>query len=251
MIALTRRLASGRISCALEITRNFPYPTLCLQKTHDVLGRSVNLMDPNLALITTDPDVRAKHEVLRQHSKTYYELEQLMQILSALADFVEAERAYTSLPNASSIRVPDGLKEAKSSLDAAMKPLLEGLLLTPTDEVEAADLLTIRQQYVPEILIAYNAALYTSGFVMSREAMIQSMDLAVAVADDKTGLGESFKGQEGRMGELVKGFAEASKAMLVLGGKKRKPHAEGKDLRMWEIGGSMGPDEGDLDSSFG
>lgn len=174
--------------------------------------------------------------LLKRQSRTYYELEQLVRAISSLSEWANVEREYTDKPRAASTAPPE-LRDAKAALDEAMAPLLTGILRHPMDEAEAADLEQIRKTYLPEIIIAYNTALYTAGPTITRDSYIEVMDLSVAIADEATGLTECFV-QAGRMQELVTSFAQTSKLMLVMkaNGRPRKAHREGKDLGLWEIG---------------
>ena len=63
---------------------------------------------------------------------------------------------------------------------------------------EAADLIKIRNWYLPEIVLAYNAVLCAAAHMISRDHLLRSMELANDVANDKTGLAECFM-ESGRM----------------------------------------------------
>lgn len=98
----------------------------------------------------------------------------------------------------------------------------------------------IRNTYLPEIVLAYNAFLCGAAHLASRDHFISSMELASTVADDNTGLADAIM-QAGRMREVVTSFAHTSENMLKLNeiGKNRreKKHKTGANLAVWEIGG--------------
>lgn len=98
----------------------------------------------------------------------------------------------------------------------------------------------IRTMYLPDIILAYNSVLCTAGHMISRDELLTSMDLATVIADEQSGLGESFV-KAGRVKELVRSFAETSKIMLKLNemGKVRKEKKQdmGRGLAIWEING--------------
>lgn len=197
-------------------------------------------------------------DLMKRQSRTYYELELLVRAIEALAHWRDEEHKYISkAPKPST--VPSSLKEAKAAVTEAMEPVLKGLLMNPRDEAEAGNLDWIRRMYIPEVVLAYNTVLHAAGNLITREALLESMDLSVAIAQDgattpatggsdasKTGevvsgngLAEAFK-QAGRMRELVDSFALTSKVMLILKAegkawKARKDRA-GKELGVWEIG---------------
>lgn len=74
--------------------------------------------------------------------------------------------------------------------------------------------------------------------MLSRDALLDAMDLSTVVADEKRGLSQAFV-NAGRMKELVTCLAETSKIMLKLGesGKKSKRERAGRSLGIWEIHG--------------
>lgn len=224
------------------LARTFPFQSISEHKTVEILGKVVNIMDKNSPLQPPPGTQEAMQlDVLRRQSRTYYELEQLVLAILALADWVSVERAYSTTPRAASTP-PAELKAAKADLDEAVAPLLQpGFLREAADDSEAVDLKWIRVCYIPEILLAYQCALYSAGPMISRDAYIELMDLSTTIADESTGLTELFV-QSGRMRELVDGFAQAGKMMLVMkgvNGKKFRPKGrEGKDLSLWEIGGN-------------
>lgn len=223
------------------LARTFPFQSISEHKTVEVLGKVVNIMDKNSPIQPPPGTQEAMQlDVLRQQSRTYYELEQLVLAILALADWVSVERAYSTTPRAASTP-PAELKAAKADLDEAIAPLLQpGFLREAADDSEAVDLKWIRICYIPEILLAYQCALYSAGPMLSRDAYIELMDLSTTIADESTGLTELFV-LSGRMRELVDGFAQAGKMMLVMKGvngrKFRSKGREGKDLSLWEIGG--------------
>jgi nuclear pore complex protein Nup107 len=106
-----------------------------------------------------------------------------------------------------------------------------------TDD-EAADLVKIRNWYLPEVVLAYNTVLCAGAHMISREHLLRSMELANDVANDKTGLAECFI-ESGRMRELVIAFAQSSETMLKLNelnqNKRERKNKAGKNLDIWEI----------------
>ena len=226
---------TGRISCAIEIVHTFPYDAMSILKSEPVLGKSVNVMDKDTLGPVATPELTTKLEMLKRQSRTCYELEQLVRAVESLSVWADLERAYTTQPKLAG-SAPSALRRAKYELDEAMAPVLTGILRHPIDDREDADLKHIRRTIIPEVIIAYNTALYTAGPTISRDSYIGSMDLSIAIADETNGLAECFVAA-GRMRELVSSFAQTSKLMLVMkaNGRQRKANKEGKDLGIWEI----------------
>lgn len=232
---------------------NYPYSDIASKKSYEVLGRHVNFFDLNNKEPYDEEDA-ALWEIMTQQSRTYYELSQLVTALEALSSWrVEEEKYITKIPKPST--VPSALKQAYTQVRVSMEPILKGILLNPTDDEEAGDLDYIRQNYLPEMLIAYNTVLHAAGNLITRDSLLDSMELSAAIANGKSaddgqdnGLRECFV-RAGRMRELVQSFALTSKAMLVLKaeGKEWKARRErkGMDLGMWEIGRLQQGDEED------
>lgn len=190
-------------------------------------------------------------ELLKRQSRTYYELSQLVLAIESFAEWRAKEEAYTSqIPKPHN--VPSSLKQCFEEVNFSMAPIVRGILLHPVDNDEAEDLNYIRNNYIAELVIAYISTLHTAGSIISREHLLDAMDLANAIAEGKgangelaetNGLEECFA-QAGRMRELVECFALISKTMLVMKaagrlwkGDKQK---RGRDLGIWEIGGTAG-----------
>ena len=196
----------------------------------------------------TNQRQRLAWDLMKRQSRTYYELELLVRAIEALAHWRDEENKHIGKATKPST-VPSSLKKAKTAVSEAMEPLLKGILLNPQDDTEAANLSFIRMMFLPEVVVAYNTVLHAAGNLITRDALLESMDLSVAVAADGddgkeagkkegNGLAECFQ-RAGRMRELVSSFALTSKVMLVLKaeGKPWKPRKEeGKDLGIWEIG---------------
>lgn len=193
-----------------------------------------------------DADERMQVELLQRQSRTYHELSQLVLAIESLAAWRAVESEYTStVPKPH--HIPSTLKNHIEDVQASMAPIIKGILLQSADEEEAKDLNDIRINYIPETIIAYISVLQTAGSIISRDFLLDAMDLANDVANstdtsrsENNGLQECFV-QAGRMRELVECFAIVSKAMLVLKAEGKKWNGDkkkmGRDLGMWEIGG--------------
>lgn len=232
------------------IVQNFPYEEVSLRKSYDTIGRSVNLME-NTASTPFDEREAMAWALMKRQSRTYFELEQVVRAVEGLSFWRAEEDKYVSkTPKPST--VPSVLKRAKEAVSFAMEPILKGILQNPTDEEEAEHLMIIRNAYLPEIVIAYNTVLHAAGNLITRDSLLESMELVNTIAkdgntgskaDESNGLEDCFV-QAGRMRELVESFALTSKVMLVLKaeGKQWKPKKDrkGSDLGIWEIGSLPG-----------
>lgn len=230
---------NGRFACARLIAETFPYDVVSQNKSYQVIGRSFNLMN-NDSSRPGDAREAAQWDRMQRQSKAYFELEQLVKAFEVLDMWRSEEHMYTSnLPRPGS--VPSSLKQTFDAVEADMVALIDGkgFLLDSHDEHEAADFARIREIYVTEAIVAYNTVLHSAGTLITRDSLLKSLDLATTVAKEETKLSGAFAAA-GRMRELVSGFAQTSRAMLVLKnrGKQWKPKKdrEGRDVAIWEIG---------------
>lgn len=209
-------------------------------KSYQAIGRAVNIANGEHAR-PANAVKAAKWDTMLTSSLPYYHMEQLIRAFEALGTWRD-EEAHYRLQNPTPPSVPASLKRAYEGVEAAMTPLLsEGFLTFPDDETADDETYqTLRDWYLPEAIIAYNTVLHVAGYLITRDSLLKSMDLSVAVAKEENQLTGPLV-RSGRMKELVKSFALSAKAILVLKGLGNKPwkrrrDREGKDPGIWEIG---------------
>ena len=226
------------------IVREFPYQDTSNRKSYEEIGRSINLIERNG--ISLDGEDEMRLEVMERQSTTYFELAQLVDAIDAMSQWRAEEEKYISkVPTPPT--VPADLKSAFLRVKETMEPIVQkGLLRRPVDKGEERDLEFIRVHYLPEIVLAYNTVLHSAGNLITRDSLLDSMELSVAIANGKkhehdNGLQEVFV-KAGRMRELVESFALTSKTMLILKAEgqewRPKKGRRGMDLGIWEIGGA-------------
>lgn len=222
----------------MSIVDELSYEKVCLRKSEEILGRPVNIMDLDNAPARNEVEQWTQ---MMETSKTYYQLECIVTAIKALSQWRDAEYAATSA-NLKSSQIVADLRAAKEEVDYAIAFILKDHILQnlsgDDEEIESLD--SIRTTYIPELVLAYNTVLHSAGSLISRDTLLESMDLSIMVADEANGISECFV-RAGRMRELVASFAQTSKLMLLLkelGGPRKsgKKDREGKDLGMWEIG---------------
>lgn len=233
------------MSTARAIVATFPYEDVSISKSYEMLHRAINVMnDDNLRAFDETESMTVA--LMRRQSRTYYELAQLVRVLESLARWsLEANQIEANRPPLSQ-RATSKLKPLKEDITTCIQPLLNGVLLNPVDGDEAEDLTAIRNTLLPEIIIAYAVMLYSAGSLISRDCLLESMDLSTVIANEKggndgkqpNGLVECFV-KAGRMRELVNIFALTSKTMLVTKAEGRpwKPKKDrvGRELGLWEL----------------
>lgn len=93
-----------------------------------------------------------------------------------------------------------------------------------------ADLENIRDTYLPETILAYVSTLHFAGTCLSRDHLLECMDLAAVIAQKGSGVAACFV-RENRMKELVESFAACSKALAIVTGEKKSAGSNSKKMR--------------------
>ncbi|UKZ77966.1 hypothetical protein TrVFT333_005700 [Trichoderma virens FT-333] len=119
--------------------------------------------------------------------------------------------------------------EAIKNVKDYMRPLLKGWLL-PAIKSGDSELRDIRAAYLPETILAYISALHFAGTGLSRDNLLECMELAALVAERESDLKEVFT-EAKRMTELVEAFAACSKALAIATGEKRPSGSGSKRQR--------------------
>ena len=138
------------------------------------------------------------------------------------------------------------LKRALDDVRQAMNPIFDAnFLCEPQDENEAVVLNDIRNHYIPEVVLAYNSALWFAGHFTSRTWLVECMNLAQIVA--KTPMLTAAFVASVRMKELVKAFAVDSQTLLqateqsstgaagASAGRAKKIKADKGNADIWKV----------------
>lgn len=123
----------------------------------------------------------------------------------------------------------ENLGVAIRSAKTGMKPVLKGWLLetNTTDD----DFTRLREVYLPETIIAYVSALQYTGGTLTRDNMLEAMELAATIAGKDSDIAALFV-KTGRMKELVEAFASCSKALAISSADHKKgAHTSTKKIR--------------------
>ncbi|KAL2757199.1 hypothetical protein ACRALDRAFT_1049406 [Sodiomyces alcalophilus JCM 7366] len=125
-------------------------------------------------------------------------------------------------------QVGNEVKNAKEFV----QPILNGWLLT---EGERPDLRTIREIYLPEAVLAYISTLHFAGTCLSKDYLLECLDVAAAVAEKESDIAACFI-KTGRMQNLVEAFACCGKALTIVAGERKVTGSTTKKMR--ELGWS-------------
>ncbi|KAL1883848.1 hypothetical protein VTK73DRAFT_7636 [Phialemonium thermophilum] len=111
---------------------------------------------------------------------------------------------------------------------ACMKPLQSNwLLITNEEDPDFADL---REAYLPETILAYVSSLHFIGTSLSRDYLLECMELAAVFAEKKSDVARQFV-QAGRMKELLDSFAACSKALAIWTTEKKGAQTSSKKFK--------------------
>lgn len=105
----------------------------------------------------------------------------------------------------------------------------------------AAEAQQIRVAVLPEIVLAYCTVLCFAGHSVTRDCLLECMNVAAAIAADGSDLAQCFK-DGGRVAELVDLMAIVSRELLKAdelgigaGKAKRGRRAQGETLDIWTV----------------
>lgn len=126
------------------------------------------------------------------------------------------------------------LQAALDDVRNAMFPLLDPEYLSrPSDEAEVVPLKNIRNHYLPECVLAYNSVLHFAGYALTRNCLVECMNLAQEVATNET-LTDAFV-ESSRMKELVTAFALSSQALLHANEQGSKKGKKDEAIEIWQV----------------
>ncbi|RDA90248.1 hypothetical protein CP533_6237 [Ophiocordyceps camponoti-saundersi (nom. inval.)] len=159
-----------------------------------------------------------KPEQVVTDARDYRDLENLAKALDALDDVGSAMRDMSGIPSGDD-KPWRNLGNDIKTVKERMLPLQKGWLLT---SIEAGDdgLYMLRQTFLPEVILAMLVGMHFAGISLSRDNLLESMDLAVTIAQSESDLAGSFV-HAGRMGELMETFAACSRALAAAKSDKR------------------------------
>lgn len=90
--------------------------------------------------------------------------------------------------------------------------------------------------YIPETVLAFISCLHFAGTSLSRDNLLECMDLAAVIAEKNSDVAAEFL-KAGRMKELVEAFASCSKALAIWTSDNKKG-SQTNSKRFKELGWS-------------
>lgn len=132
------------------------------------------------------------------------------------------------------------------SAKACMQPVLKNWLLVSNEgkttvilaEVANANTVALvdkefqelRDAYIPETVLAYISSLHFAGTSLSRDNLLECMELAAVIAEKDSDVAKEFL-RCNRMKELVEAFASCSKALAIWTSDKKGSQTNSKKIR--------------------
>ncbi|KAJ8129130.1 hypothetical protein O1611_g4501 [Lasiodiplodia mahajangana] len=114
------------------------------------------------------------------------------------------------------------------SIKSSMGPILNNWLLESIQVDE--DYTYLRDAYLPETIIGYVSVLHFAGTSLSRDNLLECMELASIIARKDADVAAVLM-KAGRMKEIVEGFANCSKALAISGNEKKGLGGSSKKMR--------------------
>jgi len=227
-----------RLNAARMLASRIPSATIAQIKTRAFLGESFDFL--SLEAQGEDGDLTEvldgsadQKRLLKRHllaeAKNYRELETLIESLDNMETVTSLGHIMHENPSPKwqkqwRYKVADALQPARASV----QPLLKGWLTS--SQRDQPQLALLREAYLPETVLAYISLLQFAGGILSRDFLMQCMELSADIAAEDSDLLELFQ-KTGRMQELVDAFALASKALLIMTSEKKGTSSKSKKLR--------------------
>jgi nuclear pore complex protein Nup107 len=117
--------------------------------------------------------------------------------------------------------------EGKFIIRAAFLVILPGLTVRVAADKDFREL---REAYIPEAVLAYISCLHFAGTSLSRDNLLECMELAAVIAEKGSDVAQEFL-RCNRMKELVEAFASCSKALAVWTSDKKGSQTTSKKIR--------------------
>ncbi|KAK8050395.1 hypothetical protein PG994_012125 [Apiospora phragmitis] len=173
-------------------------------------------------------------------ARNYLELECMIRVLDSMetvASSQEIAQDPTSKMNREFwVHIGQEIKQIKIFVE----PCLRGWLRESIDDEEDFEIL--RDMYLPETVLGYVSVLHFAGTNLSRENLLECMELAATIAEKDSDIASVLM-RSGRMKELVEGFANCSKALAVsaadkkggVGASSKKMRELGWSRELWSV----------------
>ncbi|KAK5634731.1 hypothetical protein RRF57_010444 [Xylaria bambusicola] len=161
-------------------------------------------------------------------ARNYFEMECLVRALDCMETIASSEAMAQDPTEDLGRDFWSHVGNEVKSIKSYMRPIFDGWLLESLSEDE--DFQYLRDAYLPETIIGYVSVLHFAGTSLSRDNLLESMELASIIARKDSDVAAVLL-KAGRMREIVEGFANCSKALAISSNEKKGPGGSSKKLR--------------------
>ncbi|KAF8477383.1 nuclear pore protein 84/107 [Kalaharituber pfeilii] len=227
-IVYKRFLVTGKLAAARELHDKVPSTVLVRPKERP-MSDSFDYMDMHESIesSTTKP----LSEEVAMHGVMYIEFEMFIQALIALEKWKLAVQRATE--NKRDRGYKSDLEHAYEGVQSNTLPCAKTWLNTAYTKEEAERIQTIRNTYIPDLILALHNVYIEAAHLIRRGLLMQTLDLAASVGLNSAEGHEIVKCfiQTGRLREYVDKIAEASRFILDAG------QAPGREVTRRGVGG--------------
>ncbi|KAI1325254.1 nuclear pore protein 84/107 [Xylariaceae sp. FL0255] len=161
-------------------------------------------------------------------ARSFFEMECLVRALDSMETIASSEGMAQDPTEEVSRDFWNHVGNEVKLIKSFMQPLLSNWLLESAQEDE--EFTYLRDAYLPEAIIGYVSVLHFAGTSLSRDNLLECMELASVIAKKDADIAAVLM-KAGRMKEIVEGFANCSKALAISGSEKKGPGASSKKMR--------------------
>ncbi|KAI0444053.1 nuclear pore protein 84/107 [Xylaria telfairii] len=161
-------------------------------------------------------------------ARNYFEMECLVRALDSMETIASSEAMAQDPTEELGRDFWSHVGNEVKSIKSFIRPILNNWLMESLEGDEGFAYL--RDAYLPETIIGYVSVLHFAGTSLSRDNLLECMELASIIARKDADVAAVLM-KAGRMKEIVEGFANCSKALAISSNEKKGVGGSSKKLR--------------------
>ncbi|KAM3074125.1 Nucleoporin nup84 [Clarireedia jacksonii] len=225
------------LNAARCLASRVPSSDIARSKTPALLGESLDfdsLESDNDDDLTEVLDGSANNKRLikrymAEQAKNFRELETLVMALDHIETIAATYQIFEEIEDQKwQSELKRGVAQAFRPAAICIPALFRGWLTT--SQSAEPEFKILRETYLPQTILGWISQLEMAGVVLTRDFLMDAMDLATIVAAEDSDLLELFA-SAGRMPELVDALANCSKQLLISTSSKRGTATQSKKMR--------------------
>ncbi|KAF2435079.1 hypothetical protein EJ08DRAFT_656716 [Tothia fuscella] len=208
-------LRTGHYLAALAITKIVPFKALSQLKSPPIIGSAIDVFEDNDEIID-DEETEFHIRLLQNSSRGTYEMQQLCMAIEALIEWRSFEEEMTGMADTelTGQQTKHHMEGCLQDIEMAMAPLLNNFMTQFQNESDAETYTTLRNTYLPDLILAYNSALTFSSDFLGPEILFKSINLATTISDQES-LTSTFLASN-RLNDLLMTLAVTSRQLLKI-----------------------------------